>query len=167
MTDHSAAPEPDPEIGRNAKLGLLVGASALLLLAAVALTVNLTSGSGANSVQDVADQTVHAAQNLDVDAGFDLLCEAPGADQRASLVKALRKGIVAAGTNDPALEVVVTNLTGDTTGTFDVSLTSRDLGLRGRDGKLSVEVSERDGHSCISNVNGLGIDLTSSPVPHP
>lgn len=131
----------------------LVGVGVLVVLAVVAGGVLLVSGPGeasdARSVQDVADLAVEAAEDLDVDAGVDLLCETPSQEDRDELEELIERAQEEAGTDDPDVTYEVSDVEGDETGTFDVEVTSDEGDLEGRDLELTVEVGQDGDRSCI------------------
>ena len=122
----------------------------LVLLLVVGGVVLALSGGDAESVQDVADQAVDAAEDLDVDAAIDLLCEAPTGAQREELDELIDGGREAAGTDDPEVSYEVSDVTGDTTGSFRVVVTSEEEGLTDRELDAIVVVEARGGRSCIA-----------------
>jgi len=127
-----------------------------VLLLAVGGAVLALSGGDAESVQDVADQAVEAAEDLDVDAGIDLLCEAPTEEQRDELQDLIDGGRDEAGTDDPDVSYEISDVEGGASGTFRVRVTSDEDGLTDRDLEAVIVVEARDGRSCIAALENPG-----------
>ncbi len=128
----------------------------MVLAIVVVLVVTLTgskAAADARSVQDVADLAVSAAQDLDVDAGVDLLCAAPGEERVQDLNDLIEKGQEKAGTADPDVDYAISDLEGDSIGSFTVTITSDEDGLEGRTGDLVVVVGRDGDRSCITEFN--------------
>ena len=125
----------------------------LVIVAVVAGGVLLLSGaseaSEARSVQDVADLAVEAAEDLDVQAGVDLLCEAPHGGDRDELEELIEQAQDEAGTEDPDVTYEVSDVEGDETGSFQVEISSDEEGLEDRDFEITVEVGQDGDRSCI------------------
>ncbi|GAA4813171.1 hypothetical protein ACFQ0K_05285 [Nocardioides caeni] len=134
-------------------------------LVVTGVTVALVVGSDATSVREVAERTAAAAEDLDVDAGIDLLCEPPTDEQRDVLDDMIAEGQDLAGTDDPELDVEVSEVTGDDEGSFHIEITSDDGDLDGREGAVTFLVGTDGDRSCIrgirdTRVNGQGdVDL--------
>ena len=64
---------------------IVAGVLALLVVSGGVTALVLTSGGDPTSVQEVADAAIDAAEDLDVDEGVDLLCDAPSEDERDQL----------------------------------------------------------------------------------
>lgn len=123
------------------------------MLAAVGGAVlALTGGSDATSVREVADQAVVAAEELDVDAGIDLLCTAPTDEQRRELDDLIAEGREETGSDEPDIDYDVSEVEGDATGSFRLVATSDDPALEGKELDTVVLVEERDGRSCIAGI---------------
>lgn len=131
----------------------------LVLLVVVVLVVTLTGSKAAEdaeSVQDVADLAVAAAEELDVDKGVDLLCEAPSSSRIDELEDLIEAGQEAAGTDDPDVDYVVSGLEGDAEGSFIVKVSSDEEGLEDSEESLRFEVSTDGSRSCIADISGAG-----------
>jgi len=124
----------------------------LLVLAVVAvLAFTLGGGSDAGSVEEVADAAVEAAEELDLDAGVELMCDPPSDDERERVEGWIESAQDAAGTEDPDVEYDVSEIEGDEEGSFVVTITSTDEPLDEVTGHIEVEVASEDGHSCIAD----------------
>lgn len=133
------------------KIGLIVaGAAAAVLLLAGGVTALVVSGGDPESVQDVADAAVDAAQDLDVEDGVDLLCEAPSKKDRADLEALIEHAQDEADTDDPEVDYAISNVQGDKEGSFDVTITSDEDAFEGEEIAGTVRVESRDGRSCIA-----------------
>ncbi len=125
----------------------------IVVVAVAAGAVLLLSGPGeasdARSVQDVADLAVDAAEELDVEKGVDLLCEAPSDGEREELEDLIAEAQDEAGTDDPEVDYEVSDVEGDATGSFTVTVTSDEDGLEDRDLVLEVEVGQDGDRSCV------------------
>lgn len=106
----------------------------------------------ATSVQTIADRAVAAVQRYDVRAGGALLCDPLTAEQRSGLEALVKAGKERADTPDPELTIVVSDVRGDTEGSFKVRVTSPEPGLVGVLGAATVIVESRDGRSCIAGL---------------
>lgn len=150
-----SGPSAGPPAGARSRLPWLVGGGVvLLLLVVVVLVVTLTGSKAAKdarSVQDVADIAVDAAQDLDVDAGIDLLCSAPSDDERRELQDLIDEGRQRAGTDDPDVDYQVSDVEGDATGSFQVRVSSDEAGLEDQEFSVRVNVSKRGERSCIES----------------
>ncbi|KRB73842.1 hypothetical protein ASE01_17655 [Nocardioides sp. Root190] len=135
------------------KTGLIVAGAlaAVLLLAGGVTTLVLASAGDPTTVAGVAEAAVEAAEDLDVEAGVDLLCEAPPAEDRRDLERLIEAAQEEADTEDPDVDYEISNIVGDSAGTFDVRATSDEDGLSGEELSATVQVEERDGRSCISS----------------
>jgi hypothetical protein len=132
----------------------MAGAVLVLLVATGGAVVALTGGD-ADSVQDVADQAVAAAEDLDVDAGIDLLCAAPTGDQKDELEDAIDGGRDHAGTDDPDVSYDVSEVEGDASGSFRIDVTSDEDGLEDYEFAAIVVVESHDGRSCIAALEDI------------
>lgn len=149
-------PSGPPAAGRNRLPYVVGGGLVLLLVVVVVLVVTLTGSKAAEdarSVQDVADIAVDAAEDLDVDAGIDLLCEAPTAAERDELEDLLDQARDRAGTQDPEVDYEISDVEGDETGSFRVQVSSDEDGLDDEQLDLVVLVESRDGRSCIAGLS--------------
>lgn len=155
----------------------------MVVLAAVAVTTVFFTGPGnaedAETVQDVADLAVDAAETLDVAAGIDLLCEAPMDLYRMSLESTIAEAQDRAGTETPDVTYTVRDVSDAATGSFVVDITSDEVGLADEDTTVRVFVEDRDGRSCVAGVgseddaepevtlSGDGYDGATSPSASP
>jgi hypothetical protein len=148
-------PDRGPHTVRGWLPWAAVGA-VLLVLAGVAVVTLFVAGpgdaAGADSVEDVADLAVDAADDLDVAAGIDLLCELPMDLYRMSLETLIDEGRDEAGTDDPDVDYEVSDVSDGPTGSFVVTISSDEEGLADRGTSLRVFVEQRDGRSCIVGV---------------
>ncbi len=153
-------PPPAPPARRKA-LPWVVAGVVVLVVAVVVVLVLVLSGQGdaadARSVEDVADLTVEAAEDVDAEAGIDLLCEAPSDDQVDDLDELIADGREEAGTDDPDLDVEAKDLQGDDEGSFVVAVTSDD-DEEGRELTIAVTVETRDGRACIAGLEPLSLE---------
>ncbi|MFB9314577.1 glycoside hydrolase family 18 protein [Nocardioides plantarum] len=144
-----------PTSGRS-KAPWIVGLALVAVLAVVVVLVVTLTGSkaaeDARSVQDVADIAVDAAQDLDVDAGVDLLCEAPGASDRDQLESLIDEARDRAGTDDPDVDYEISDVEGDKSGSFRVHVTSDEQGLEDQELDFVVRVDVRGERSCIAGL---------------
>ncbi|WP_193610790.1 hypothetical protein [Nocardioides lijunqiniae] len=141
-----------PASGRPSRLGWYVAGGVLLLILGIGGAVFAFTGGDATTVQDVADQAVDAAEDLDVDAGIDLLCTAPTDEQRAELDQLIAEGREEAGGDDPDVDYEVSDVEGDATGSFRVVATSDEDALEGKELDLVVIVEQDGDRSCIAGV---------------
>ena len=148
---HHGGPGAAPTGQRRWLPWAVAGAILVLLLAIGGLVVALTGGD-ADSVEDVADQSVEAAEDLDIDAAFDLFCDDPGADAREQIERMIELGQDRAGTDDPEVDYEVSDVTGDKEGSFHVTATSGEEGISEDKGEATVIVESRDGRSCIADI---------------
>lgn len=133
------------------KIGLIVaGAVAAVLLLAGGVTALVVSGGDPTSVQDVADAAVDAAEDLDVDDGIALLCEAPSKKDRADLEALIAAAQDEADTKDPDVDYAISNVKGEEKGSFDVKITSDEDAFKDDEIAVTVLVDSQDGRSCIS-----------------
>ncbi|QSR26395.1 hypothetical protein CFH99_12240 [Nocardioides aromaticivorans] len=139
------------------RLGWIVaGAVALVLLLAGSVTaLVVASGGDPTSVEEVADAAVDAAQDLDVDDGVDLLCEAPSGKDRADLEKLIETVRDETGEDDPDATYEISDVEGDTEGSFTVRVTSDEEPYTDAEIAAVVHVQERDGRSCISGFDPI------------
>lgn len=128
----------------------------VLLFAGGVTTLVLASGGGPTSVQDVADEAVDAAEALDVDAGIDLLCEAPKSWERRELERLIETAQEQAGTDDPDVTYEVSDVQGDAEGSFEVRVTSDEEQLEDDELAAEVFVEQRGERSCIAEFEGRG-----------
>lgn len=152
----ASMPAPTRGPGRSAKLWLLLTGCLVVLLGVGGTVFALTSGGDdPTSVQDVAEAAVAAAEDLDVDAGLDLMCSFTSGD-RSGLERAISEARDDAGTDSPDVRYEISDVVGSTSGTFVVTVVTDEPGLEGwtsRTAKLTV--ASRDGRSCISDVENI------------
>lgn len=148
----SSPPSPQPAATPPSRIGWYVAGGALVLVLAIGGAVFALTGGDATSVQEVADRAVDAAEDLDVDAGIDLLCSAPTPEQREELEDLISEGRQETGSDNPDVDYVVSDVEGDTTGSFRVVATSSDPALLGKEFDAVVLVEEDDGRSCIAGL---------------
>lgn len=133
-----------------------MAAGVLVLLLGIGGAVLALSGGDAESVQEVADQAVEAAEDLDVDAGIDLLCEKPTAEQQDELEELIEGAREESGTDDPDVSYEVSDVPDGASGTFDLRVTSDEEGLDDAELEVVVVVEAQDGRSCIAGVEDPG-----------
>ena len=136
-------------------------AAAVVVVAVVVGGVAFALSSGGDdpdTVREVADAAVDAAQGLDVDAGIDLLCSAPDSEDRSFLSDAIAAARDATGTQSPKVSYDISNVTGKSEGSFDVRITSSEDALAGVVGSAHVTVSHRGDRSCISGWDDTSIE---------
>lgn len=132
------------------KLGLIIIAVVAVLLIGTGTTVALLSGGDATNVEEVADQAVEAAEDLDVDAGIDLLCDAPSAEERDELDAFIETAQDEAGTDDPDVDYAISDVEGEETGSFRVDVSSEDPAFEDQDFAIDVTVEQDGDRSCIA-----------------
>ncbi|MBM9459110.1 hypothetical protein JK386_04290 [Nocardioides sp. zg-536] len=138
------------------KIGWVVaGVVLLVLLLAGGVTALVVASGDPQAVEEVADAAVEAAEDLDIDAGADLLCEAPSSKDRKALVDLIEEARAEARTDDPHVTYDVTNIRGEAEGSFDVRITSDEKELADRTVNARVIVKSRNGRSCIADVEAL------------
>ncbi|MDT0201580.1 hypothetical protein [Nocardioides sp. AE5] len=145
-------PSQQPAAPRRNLLPWIVGGAVLVLLLIVGTLVWALSDSKPDSVQEVADRAQEAAEDLDIDKGIELLCEAPSEKDRADLDELLGQAREKAGTDDPEVTYEISKVTGEEEGSFHVEVTSDDGELEGHRMFFKVLVESKDGHSCIAGV---------------
>ena len=138
------------------------GGLVVAVLVAGGAVFALSGGDDPTSVREVADQAVAAAEDLDVDAAIDLLCEAPSKSDRAFLDEAISAGKKTSGKDDPDVTYDVSNVDGSASGSFDVKITSDDPGLEGIVGAAHVTVDRDGDRSCISGWEDTSIEQEDS-----
>lgn len=143
--DEGAVPGPS-------KLPWLVSGVVLVvvLVAGGVVLATVVGDDDPTSVQEVADQAVEAAEDLDVDAAIDLLCDPPSEEERDDLEAIIEAGQEEAGTDDPEVDYEISDVEGDTEGSFHVEITSPEEELSGISANFDVTVEEDDGRSCIA-----------------
>ena len=138
------------------KIGWIVGSVvAVLLLAAGATTVVLASGGDPTTVEEVADAAVEAAEDLDIDAGVDLLCDTPSKSDREELEELIETARDETGTDDPDVDYDVSNFKGEEEGSFEVRITSSEPDFEDEEIALQVNVEKDGDRSCITGVDDL------------
>ena len=152
----SSGPPADQRPGARSRTPWIVGLALVAVLAVVVVLVVTLTGSkaaeDARSVQDVADVALDAAEDLDVDAGVDLLCEAPDASDREQLESLIDEARDRAGTDDPDVDYEISDVKGDETGSFRVHVTSDEDGLDDQELDFVVRVNVRGDRSCIDGL---------------
>lgn len=121
-----------------------------MLLLAGSVTALVVAGGEPTSVADVADAAVDAAEDLDVDDGIDLLCEAPSGEDRADLEELIETVRDESGEDDPDATYEISKVEGDMEGSFEVRVTSDEEEFEDSELAAIVHVAARDGRSCIS-----------------
>ncbi|MBS4753792.1 hypothetical protein KG112_13340 [Nocardioides sp. zg-ZUI104] len=138
------------------KIGWVVaGVVLLVLLLAGGVTALVVASGDPQTVEEVADAAVEAAEDLDIDAGADLLCEVPSSKDRQDLADLIDEARAEAGTDDPDVTYDVANIRGGAEGSFEVRITSDEKELANRTLSARVIVKSRDGRSCIDDVEAL------------
>ncbi|MFS3129153.1 hypothetical protein ACLM5J_12205 [Nocardioides sp. Bht2] len=144
---------------RNGRLAALVVGGAVVVLVGVGAAVWALTGGDAGSVSEVADDAVAAAEELDVDAAIDLMCDAPTAEERAVLVDGIAQARADAGTQDPQVDYRISDVEGEAAGSFVVHISTDEPGLQDEEtyGAVSVKVivKDDDGRSCISSFDSV------------
>lgn len=136
----------------SGKLAALVVGAAVVLLVGVGAAVWALTGGDAESVAEVADEAVAAAEKLDVDAGLDLLCKAPSSEDRDTLEEAIDAAREDTGSKNPDVSYRISEVEGDKHGSFLVTIQTDEPGLEGWPRRVvKVEVADRDGRSCIDS----------------
>ncbi|KQZ70198.1 hypothetical protein [Nocardioides sp. Root151] len=156
---HNVSPSPTPP--NNRKIAFVL-AGILVILFGTAAVVWAVNRGGAESVQDVADAAVEAGEDIDVDAGIDLLCDAPTDEQREKVEEFVDAGKDEAGTDDPEIHVEASDVEGEAEGSFVLTIWSDDGGLAESYGVVDVEVEKDGDRSCIADVD---IDQRDGPRP--
>ncbi|WP_157550942.1 hypothetical protein [Nocardioides jensenii] len=149
MTDNVTPGAGQPDLRKIA----LVLVGILVVLIGTAVVVMAVTGGDADSVQEVADAAAEAGEDLDVDAGIDLLCEPPTDEQRDRLDGVLVAGKDEAGTDDPEVHFEVSDVKGDETGSFTLTIWSDDGALKDGYGVADIEVDRDGDRSCIADVD--------------
>jgi hypothetical protein len=144
--DHPAGGTP----GRSPYLVPLIVVVAVLIVGGIAFAiVSAASGGPPTSVEDVADDAVSAAEDLDVDAGVALLCDAPTQKDVSDLRELISDARKATG-GDPEVSYEITGVRDvGGAGRFTVSITTDEEALRGSHAEIIVIVRRRGDHSCI------------------
>ena len=140
------------------KTGWIVGGvlALVLILAAGVTTIALASGGGdPTTVEEVADAAVDAAEDLDVDAGVDLLCDTPSKSEREDLEDLIETAQDRADTDDPDVDSEVSNVKGEEEGSFEVRVTSSESALEDEELALQVNVEQDGDRSCIADAEAL------------
>lgn len=137
-------------VGRRRVIPVLI-AILVVLLGTAAIVWAVTRGAP-NSVDEVAAAAVDAGENLDLDAGIDLLCEAPTTEQREGLESVIARGKSQAGTSIPDVNYSVTGVQGDKSGSFRMTIWSDEEGINTSHLVAQVDVEQDGDHSCISDV---------------
>lgn len=155
MSDTPVPPAPSspPSSPSRSRLPWIVGGVVVLVLALVVVVVLTRGGTkeaaDARSVQDVADAAVAAAEDLDLEKGIDLLCEAPTALQRDLIEQLIADGRDRAGTDDPDVDYAISDVDGDAEGTFKVTISSDDTGLEDTEATFTLAVGTDGDRSCV------------------
>ncbi|QCW49420.1 hypothetical protein FE634_01475 [Nocardioides dongxiaopingii] len=151
-------PERGPHTLRGWLPWIAVGVVMVVLAGVAVLTLFLSdakSAEEAENVDDVAGLAVEAAEELDIGAGIDLLCEAPMDLYRQTLETMINDARERSGTVDPAVDYAVSDVSDGATGSFVVEASSSEDGLEGQDLEVRVFVEEQDGRSCISGIGDV------------
>ena len=136
---------------------IVAGAIAFVLVFAGGVTtLILASGGDPTTVQEVADEAVAAAEDLDVEAGVDLLCEVPGDGERRELERLIEAAQEESGTEDPDVDYEVSDIEGDAEGSFDVRVTSDEEEFEDDELAARVFVERRGERSCIARFENRG-----------
>lgn len=142
---------------KNQRLGWIIAGAIVIVLAlgGGVTAIVLASGGDPTTVQEVADEAVEAAKDLDVDAGIDLLCEAPPKEDREGLQKLIEAAQDKADTDDPEVDYEISDVDGDTEGSFEVRITSSEPDLDDEELAYKVTVKQDGDRSCISDYEAL------------
>jgi len=140
-------------IQRDRMPWIVTGMVAVVLFAGLGYLLAVREAP-ADTVQKVADQAVNAVQRYDVRAGGKLLCDPLTDEQRSRLEALVKTGKERADNPDPELDIVISEVMGETEGSFKVRVTSPEPGLVGVLGAATVIVASTDGRSCISRLEG-------------
>lgn len=146
-------PPPGPPGGTpSRRVFAIVAAVLLAVVVAIIALVLLVPGGAPTTVAEVADEAVDAAESLDVDAGIDLLCEPPSAEDRATLEDVIAEAQDRAGTQDPEVDYEISDVEGDAEGSFRVTVSSDEEGLDD-EGFSAIVIVETDGdRSCVASI---------------
>jgi hypothetical protein len=132
-----------------------IGVGLAVLVGLVVVLVLVFRGGDPESVEEVADAAIAAAEDLDVDRGIDLLCDAPSADERADVEDLIAEAQDEAGTENPAVDYDISDVEGERSGRFTVTVSSDEEELADRGFSLVVLVEVEDGRSCIAGVEDV------------
>lgn len=143
-----------PRLDRRKVVFVLVGI--VVLLVAIGGLVWALGGGDPESVEDVADAAVDAAEDFDVDAGIDLFCDPLTKDQRERIDDFISEGREAAGTDEPDVTYEVSDIKGDEEGSFKVTAYSEDGELSTGYIVAEVEVGRDGDRSCVSDIDVEG-----------
>lgn len=152
----SAVPPPPPPPGPSSTRpswlpwAIVGGAAALVLIAGLIAFAVAASGGTPTSVDEVADRAVSAAEDLDVSAGIDLLCDPPAAESRELLDALIADAQDRTGSDTPEVTIDVHDVDGDASGSFTAVITSAEDEFSGVEREVIVFVEDRDGRSCIA-----------------
>lgn len=146
-------PGPAGNDPRAARVALVLIGILVVLVALVFTVKALTGGGDPQSVEEVADAAVEAAEDFDVDAGIDLFCEPLTADQRDRIDDFIAAGRDAAGVDDPEVHYSVGKVEGDEEGSFQVTGWSTEGDLDGSYVVAEGEVSRDGDRSCVSDID--------------
>ena len=137
------------------KIGWIVGSVVAVLLLAAGVTTALASGGDPTTVQEVADAAVEAAEDLDIDAGVDLMCDTPSTSDRDDLKELIETAQDESGTDDPRVDYDISNVKGEEAGSFEVRITSDESAFEDEEIALQVDVEQDGDRSCIAGVDDL------------
>lgn len=158
---HPGQPGQPPQDGHRPRRarGPLVAvgvAVAVLALGGTAWAVVATAGGGdPTSVEEVAEQAVDAARDLDVDAGVRLMCETPSADEREELEDAIAGGKDFTGTDDLELAFDVRDADDGPEGNVRIEVVGDQAELEGATMEVELSVVEDGDRSCIESLEIL------------
>lgn len=139
------------------KTGWIVGGvlALVLVLAGGTTALVLASDGDPTTVEEVAEAAVDAAEDLDVDAGIDLLCDAPSKDDRDDLEDLIEGAQDEADTDDPDVDYEISNIKGDAEGSFEVRITSSEPDFKDEEIAMRVIVETDGDRSCIADYEAL------------
>lgn len=150
MTAAPPPPPPDRNQSRRWVPWAVVAGVAVVVLTGGGIALALTlSGGSPGSVEDVADRAVDAAQELDVSAGVDLLCDPPANESRELLDALIADAQERTGEDDPDVTIDVSDVDDGAAGRFTATISSADAEFAGVIREVHVVVADRDGRSCI------------------
>lgn len=151
----SAVPPPPPDAGSAPSRptwlpwAIVAGAAAVILLAGLVAFAVAQSGGTPTSVEEVSERAVEAAEDLDVGAGIDLLCDPPAEQSRRLLDTLIAGAQEETGSDHPEVAIDIVEVSGEASGEFIARITSPEEAFEGEEQQVTIAVGERDGRSCI------------------
>lgn len=152
---HQPAPGPRPRRGRGPLVAAGVAVAVLAIGGTAWAVVATTGGGDPTSVEEVAEQAVDAARDLDVDAGVRLMCETPSADEREELEDAIAQGQDYTGNDDLALAFEIRDAADGPEGSVRIDVEGDQAELEGATMEIELTVVQEGDRSCIDEVEIL------------